>query len=125
MKAAVFLKAQNGSSRNFDGNHITLEEPSVVQLPIGPEQVARFDRTGNDLVLTLKDGSVLVIENFFVVADDGRNDLVFEDEEGVTWWAQYGEVWDGFDIAEIEDDVIAAVLPWTSMVGGLLLAAAV
>lgn len=100
MKAAVFLKAQDGDTRAFEGDRIVLDAPSVVQLQLGPEQVARFERDGNDLVLVLEDGTVLVIENFFVQTPEGRNDLVFEDGADVTWWAQYGETWTGFDIAE-------------------------
>ncbi|MBO1907986.1 tandem-95 repeat protein [Microvirga sp. 3-52] len=111
MKAAVVLKAQNGAIRTFEGNRITLEAPSVVQLQVGPEQVARFERKGNDLLLVLEDGTALVIENFFVKTADERNDLVFEDGSGVTWWAQYGDDWTGFDIAEINDDVMAVPLP--------------
>ncbi|MEX2518759.1 MAG: tandem-95 repeat protein [Paracoccaceae bacterium] len=117
MNAAVFLKAQDGAPQTFDGNRIALEAPSVVQLQIGPEQVARFDRDGNDLVLVLEDGTVLVIENFFVETAGGRNDLVFEDGNGVTWWAQYGDDWTGFDIAEINDDVAAAPLPLPLLAG--------
>ncbi|WP_166802449.1 BapA/Bap/LapF family prefix-like domain-containing protein, partial [Microvirga pakistanensis] len=111
MKAAVVLKAQDTATRTIDGDHITLEAPSVVQLQVGPEQVARFERKGNDLLLILEDGTVLVIENFFVLTAGERNDLVFEDGNGVTWWAQYGDDWTGFDIAEINDDVMVKPLP--------------
>uniref|UniRef100_UPI00273DB069 BapA/Bap/LapF family prefix-like domain-containing protein n=1 Tax=Roseovarius sp. MMSF_3281 TaxID=3046694 RepID=UPI00273DB069 len=111
MKATVFPKAQDGASKTFDGARITLEKPSVVRLAIGPEQVARFDRDGGDLILILKDGTRLVIEDFFVQDADGRHDLVFEDGNGVTWWAQYGEEWTGFDIAEINDPFIAPPIP--------------
>ncbi|MEN9063224.1 BapA/Bap/LapF family prefix-like domain-containing protein [Ponticoccus litoralis] len=117
MKATIFPKAQNGSSEVFEGGRIALEAPSVVQLAIGPEQVLRFDRDGSDLVLVLKDGTRLVIEGFFVQDADGRNDLVFEDGNGVTWWAQYGEDWEGFDIAEIEDALLIPPLPLAALAG--------
>ncbi|MCI1003071.1 tandem-95 repeat protein [Ochrobactrum sp. C6C9] len=117
MKAAVFPKAENGASQTFDGNRITLKAPSVVQMQIGPEDVARFERDGNDLVLVLDDGRILVIENFFVVTADGRNDLVFEDGNDVTWWAQYGDEWTGFDIAEIEESA-AAPIPFLPLLAG-------
>ena len=111
MKAAVFLKSHNGQSHVVENKRITLEAPSVVQLPIGPEEVARFERDGNDLILVLGDGTVLVIENFFVVTENGRNDLVFEDQNDVTWWAQYGDNWTGFDIAEINREGIVPLWP--------------
>nr|WP_309501913.1 VCBS domain-containing protein [uncultured Roseovarius sp.] len=121
MKAAVFPKAQNSASRGFDGERITLDEPSVVELEIGPEEIAQYDRVGNDLVLVLKDGTRLVIEAFFVETAEGRNDLVLQDANGVTWWAQYGEEWTGFDIAEINEGAIAPIIPQGGMAGlGLL-----
>ncbi|MFL1465457.1 VCBS domain-containing protein [Marinobacter sp. HN1S83] len=119
MKSAVFPKSGNGSSRTFDGDRVTLEAPGVVQLQIGPEQVARFERDGSDLVLVLEDGTVFVIENFFVETADERSDLVFEDGNGITWWAQYGDVWNGFDIAEINDNVAATPFPWAAPLAGL------
>ena len=113
MKASLILKSQSSAIRTADGDRIRLEAPSVVQLQIGPEQVARFERHGNDLLLFLEDGTVLTIEKFFVVGADGRNDLVFEDGAGVSWWAQYGDHWSGFDIAEINDDSIAVPVAGT------------
>ena len=107
LKATVFPKAESGASRTFSGNRIALEAPSVVQLQTGPEHVARFERHGNDLILILDDGTALTIENFFVATPEGRNDLVFEDANEVTWWAQYGETWTGFDIAEINTEAVA------------------
>jgi VCBS repeat-containing protein len=111
MKVNVFPKIKNGNPQSFDRTHIPIETPSVVTLATGPEQVARFERAGSDLVLVFKDGTRLVIENFFIETADGRNDLVFEDSHGVTWWAQYDQEWTGFDIAEINEDLAAAVLP--------------
>lgn len=117
MQATVFSKAQGGAVETFNGGRIVLDAPSVVQLQIGPESVARFERDGNDLVLLLKDGSVLRIQNFFVVTAEGRNDLVFEDANGVTWWAQYGEKWTGFDIAEINEAAAVAPFPPALLAG--------
>lgn len=118
MKAKIFPKSGNDTSQVLGEDRIVLTTPSVVQVQIGPEQVASFDREGNDLLLVLKDGTVLVIENFFVQTADGRNDLVMEDAQGVLWWAQYGERWTGFDIAEIDEDVAGAFLPPVAL-GGL------
>ena len=123
MRTDVFSKSANGESQTFNEDRITLDELSVVQVQFGPEQVARFDRDGNDLVLVLKDGTVLVIENFFVVTSEGRNDLVFEDDRGVTWWAQYDDIWTGFDIAEINDGMVV-VPPFLPVLGGLAALAA-
>ncbi|GHE79977.1 hypothetical protein GCM10019059_42980 [Camelimonas fluminis] len=123
MKATVFPKADHAAPEAFNGSRIALGAPSVVQLQMGPERVAQYKRHGNDLLLTLDDGTVLTIENFFVMTPSGRNDLVFRDGDDVTWWAQYGEAWTGFDIAEINsgDATAPLALPLPLLAGlGLL-----
>jgi len=109
---SITLKSNDKTTDdNVDLGKINLSEPSVVTLRVGPEEVAHFNRSGNNLILTFRDGSTLTIENFFVVGDDdGRNDLVFEDENNVFWWAQYTTPWHGFDIAEIDSDILPPVI---------------
>jgi hypothetical protein len=77
MQSIVTSKV-NGATEQFEGaNTITLQGTGVVSLRIGPEEVARFDQVGQDLVLLLKDGSKILIKNFFVQYDDNmRSDLV-------------------------------------------------
>ena len=66
---------------------LSLEKASVIHLKIAPESVVRFERSGGDLVLTLRDGSSTVLQGFFnAYAQGGRNDLVLEDGAGVLWW---------------------------------------
>lgn len=117
MKAEVFPKSGSAAAQIRGEDRVVLEMPSVVRLHVGPEQVARYDRDGNDLLLVLDDGTVVVIENFFVQQAGDRNDLVLVDMYGVTWWAQYGETWSGFDIAEIEEGVL--VPPFLPLLAGL------
>ncbi len=104
----VTLKSDGSASQLKDANVITLDAPSVVTLGFGPEEVARFDKVGNDLVLLLKDGTRIEIADFFLTYDDGRNDIVFIDENEVVWWGQYDEPWECFQIAEIEHEIIPA-----------------
>ena len=57
----------NGSRRSAgDGQKIFLDRPSVVFLKLAPENVARYERRGDDLVLILKDGQEIAIQDFFV-----------------------------------------------------------
>ncbi|RZL59344.1 MAG: tandem-95 repeat protein, partial [Variovorax sp.] len=102
---------------------LSLEQPSIVHLRIAPESVARFERRGADLALVLQDGSVTVLRGFFsAYPDNGRNDLVLEDDAGVMWWGQYTSPWTQFSFTEIEWlDVVAAV-PVTDGLPGWLIA---
>ncbi len=102
MNSQITLKSNGEVSDLAGADRLLLLEPSVITFDFGPEQVARFDRVGNDLVLILADGTRIVIENFFVVVGEERSDVVFIDGNEVAWWGQYTSPWTGFDIAEIE-----------------------
>ncbi|WP_057091967.1 Ig-like domain-containing protein [Comamonas thiooxydans] len=93
---------------------LVLDKPSAVILKVAPEQIAKSTRVGNDLVLTLVDGKQIYVNGFFApYAEEGRNDLVLEDQQGVLWWGQYGGAWEGFEFTEIEsNESVAAWLPW-------------
>ncbi|MFN3735516.1 Ig-like domain-containing protein, partial [Comamonas testosteroni] len=93
---------------------LVLDKPSAVILKVAPEQIVKSTRVGNDLVLTLVDGKQTYVNGFFAAyAEEGRNDLVLEDQQGVLWWGQYGGAWEGFEFTEIEsNESVAAWLPW-------------
>ncbi len=111
-----------GEIREVKAEDLSLDKPSVVRLKLAPEKVKHFERRGNDLVLLLQDGSETVVKDFFVVYDnDGRNDLLLEDDEGVMWWGQYTSPWSNFHFTEIEWDDAALIPPWHH--GGWLAAA--
>ncbi|QDY69418.1 VCBS domain-containing protein [Qingshengfaniella alkalisoli] len=110
MHLAVIRKASSETQQISDTSRVTLDAPSVIRLQAGPEQIAGYQRDGDDLVITLNDGSVLRIDNFFVMIEGERSDLVFEDASDVDWWAQYDDTSDGFAFAEIEQQ--GASMPW-------------
>ncbi|NIF86099.1 tandem-95 repeat protein [Comamonas sp. Tr-654] len=93
---------------------LVLNKPSALILKVAPEQIAKSVRVDNDLVLTLVNGEQVHVNGFFTpYAEDGRNDLVLEDQQGVLWWGQYGKVWEGFEFTEIEsNEPVAPWLPW-------------
>ena len=41
---------------------------------------------GNNLLLKLKDGNVIVIENLFTIYDDVKSDLVFAGDDCTLYW---------------------------------------
>ncbi|WP_162231562.1 BapA prefix-like domain-containing protein, partial [Winslowiella iniecta] len=59
---------------------VLLTEPSVVKINGTREMVATFERQGNDLILHMRDGSVVRYKRFFFNDVDGmHSELVFDD----------------------------------------------
>ncbi len=90
---------------------LSLNSPSVVQMPVPPSQVASVSRSGQDLVVNLKNGEHIKVANFFNTAPDGPNsDMVFQGEDGTLWQAQYDtQSFNGFTFDEVGslDELIA------------------
>lgn len=85
----------------------SMTEPSRVSLSVSPDQVERFDRVKDDLVVTLINGEKIVIPGFFGIAENARHELLFEDDCGNLWWGEYREVRDhiGFEnVKQPRDD---------------------
>ncbi|QXI18036.1 BapA/Bap/LapF family large adhesin [Pseudomonas hamedanensis] len=105
-KSSSQLTAQNW------GN-VQLNQPSVVQMPVSPDQLASTSRSGQDLIVNLKSGEQIRISNFFVASPDGvANDIVFQGEDATLWQARYNaEPFNGFTFDEIGslDELIAGV----------------
>ena len=100
--------------QRFPNQGLVLDKPAAVVLKVAPEQIAKSVRVGDDLVLTLVDGQQISVPGFFAAyPNEGRNDLVLEDAQGVHWWGQYGKTWTGFEFTEIEStEPVTAWLPW-------------
>ena len=145
MKIQIVEKKTGTRRASDDTQAVILDRPSVVFLKLAPENVARYERRGDDLILILKDGKEVAIRGFFVkhgeadtdradqLAENGdqsqtdrtsedermdRSDLVLEDDHGVMWWGQYPESWSEFHFTEIEWDEAGAVI-WPWLLGAL------
>src|SRR5690554_2006346 len=108
MSITVVNKA-NGVMEEAPLGSVQLSAPSLVKINnIAPEDVIRFERAGNDLVLVLANGQNVVIASFFETGVDGdRSELILEDADGTLWWAEYSTPWSEFQFTEIQavDDV--------------------
>ncbi|MEN4750874.1 BapA/Bap/LapF family large adhesin [Pseudomonas sp. Ps21-P2] len=106
----VANKATSELTANTWGD-LSLNSPSVVQMPVPPSQVASVSRNGQDLVVNLKNGEHIKVANFFNTAPDGPNsDMVFQGEDGTLWQAQYDtQSFNGFTFDEVDslDQLIA------------------
>ena len=66
-------------------NHkVVLKQPSIVQIAISKDDVASISRSGNNAVITLKNGEKIIIEGFYQGEAETVNNLVFQDAEGQT-----------------------------------------
>ena len=59
---------------------VTLDRASSIQLGLKPDQIASIDRIGNNALITLKNGEVITLENYFAFP----NQIVLQD--GTAAW---------------------------------------
>jgi hypothetical protein len=95
------------------GNHtVSLLQPSVVVMQLTAKDISHVDRIGDDLVLHLKNGSVVRCKNFFVVQGDQGSVLVLEDPSGALSQAS-------FPADVLSADGVTAIEPWYEAVSSL------
>ncbi|WP_180046016.1 BapA prefix-like domain-containing protein, partial [Acinetobacter sp. YH12117] len=121
----IVIDKDSLSKSTVNSANITLTEASIVHTKMHRDDVAEFIRDGNNLVLKLKNGEVIVIENFFVQYEDQlTSDLVFEDDECAFLWfdmtdgvVSFKEL-SGLELLLPVPPVDLGLLPWIA--GGLV-----
>ncbi|SSM84451.1 BapA/Bap/LapF family prefix-like domain-containing protein [Acinetobacter baumannii] len=112
-----------------NSNQIPLTEASIVHTKMHRDDVEEFIRDGNNLLLKLKNGEVIVIENFFTAYDEVISDLVFEEDGCVLYWFDGVSDFKGIPGLEVllpeAGSQLASLLPWLAglgAVGGIIAA---
>src|SRR5262245_28033599 len=82
---AVVLDKVSGASTTVSGHDIVLSEPSTVRLKLSPNDIGSISRSGNDLVIDVRNGADVRIENFYTGEGSERSDLALEDSSGNAW----------------------------------------
>ncbi|HKM98298.1 MAG TPA: Ig-like domain-containing protein, partial [Buttiauxella sp.] len=137
MRSISIISKLTGVTNNVETAIVTLNSPSIVELKAERTDIASLVRTHNDLVITLRDGEVITVKNFYAFADQGGNQLVLEDDQGALWWVQNTDSAFHFEhIANIDELMAAtgaeshdggAIWPWilggVAVAGGIALAA--
>lgn len=126
----VVIEKDSLSKSTVDINHITLSEASIIHTKMNRDDVAEYIRDGDHLLLKLKNGEVIVIENFFVVHQEVTSDLVFEDEDGcILYWfdgvSGFKEITGLEALLPEASSHLTGMLPWligTGVVGGVIAA---
>ena len=87
MAKFIVIEKDSLDKITVEAERIFLSEASIVHTKMHREDVAEFLRDGNNLILKLKSGEVVVIENFFLnYENDVHSDLVFEEDGCVLYW---------------------------------------
>ena len=111
MKNIVIVDKASGAKSEQALGSLSLKGTSIVKLPLGQESVQSYQQSGNNLVITLKSGETVTIQNFFVTGSDGAtNQLVLEGSNGTLLLGQYSSPYSGFTFTQISslDDLTLA-----------------
>ncbi|AMW79475.1 hypothetical protein AMD27_11660 [Acinetobacter sp. TGL-Y2] len=132
---SVISKESHQVLENVSSNKVGLNENSVVVVQVSKDDVASITRENNNALINLRNGEVIVVENYFN-AEFADNSLVFQDESGQLYWVKFTNT-DGtiaetilyYPIEEIEpllysDNFIGGILPWLAGAGVAGIAAA-
>ncbi|WP_010113584.1 Ig-like domain-containing protein, partial [Acinetobacter sp. P8-3-8] len=79
----IVIVAKNGGDllQDTQASEVVLSQPSVVQIGVTKDAVASITREGNNVVVVLKNGEKIVIDNFFNDANNADNSLVFPEQD--------------------------------------------
>ncbi|EMN8531862.1 Ig-like domain-containing protein [Enterobacter hormaechei] len=83
----IIRKTAEKTKLTGEGNlSVSISSPSVIEIQGSAQDVVRYVRQGNDLLIYMKDGSVIRCNNYFVEDTETHNhsELVFNDNQALT-----------------------------------------
>ncbi|WP_414913701.1 Ig-like domain-containing protein, partial [Pseudomonas sp. IT-P258] len=102
MKNIVIVDKTTGAATEQTFGNVVLNGTSIVKVPISPSSIQSMQQSGKNLVITLKSGGTVTVQNFFVVGSDGEpNQLVLEENDGTLLLGSYSSPYSGFTFSEI------------------------
>ncbi|GAA5586461.1 hypothetical protein Acal01_01606 [Acinetobacter calcoaceticus] len=125
----VSLMANNASKNNIvdidvgQTKNIVVDPKEIAKIDISPEKIASITREGNNAIIHLKDGTEIVLENYFI----SENPQILLNEGQSYWTASLGEDATGqttVNYLEVKDapkfiDSSSSVPLWTGVVSVL------
>lgn len=96
-------------SQTTDKNSVALTEASVVTLGVAKADISEIQRNGADVVIRLKSGEVIVIQNFYSTIGATDNSLVLEDGNQLLWVKLTDET--GAFLAEVAYEPLTTIEP--------------
>ncbi|OTG80460.1 hypothetical protein B9T33_08495 [Acinetobacter sp. ANC 5054] len=80
LQVQVVSKEHHSVLENIQTSNISLKEASVVVIHTSKENVLSMERSGNTLIIKMKDGQQLIIENYFT-GNTNENNVVLEEDD--------------------------------------------
>ena len=79
----IVIVAKNGGDllQDTQASEVVLSQPSVVQVGVTKDALESITREGNNVVIVLKNGEKIVVDNFFNDANNADNSLVFPEQD--------------------------------------------
>ena len=124
----VVIQKETLDKSTINATKIVLNDAAIIHTKMAREDVAEFIRQGDHLILKLKNGEMLLIENFFTQFDQEKSDLVFEEDECVLYWfdgqSGFKDI-PGLEVLlpSVESSQLTGLLPW--LVGGAVVGGAI
>lgn len=99
-------------------NKVVLNQPTIIQIGVSQKDIASMEKQGGSLVIHLKNGETIVLENFFNEATNTtEHSLVFPTEQGKFVEAQFdaqGKVIDYRGLNHVTDLAYTSTSPSTA-----------
>ena len=127
MQSVTVIDKATMDKIDINSNIIKLEKGSIIQTKLHREDIAEITQDGNNLIIKLKNGETITIENYFSVDAEGNNtELVFEGTEcaflqlvwdnGIAGFKELAGLEELLPIAAGGGSATSNLLPW--IIGG-------
>lgn len=116
----IIVASKEGLDVLQDGqlNKVVLNQPTIIQIGVSQKDIASMEKQGGSLVIHLKNGETIVLENFFNEAmNTTEHSLVFPTEQGKFVEAQFdaqGKVIDYRGLNHVTDLAYTSTSPSTA-----------
>ncbi|MCP9133945.1 Ig-like repeat protein Blp2 [Acinetobacter baumannii] len=116
----IIVASKEGLDVLQDGqlNKVVLNQPTIIQIGVSQQDIASMEKQGGSLVIHLKNGETIVLENFFNEATNTtEHSLVFPTEQGKFVEAQFdaqGKVIDYRGLNHVTDLAYTSTSPSTA-----------
>ena len=100
----IIRKTAEKTKLTGEGNlSVSISSPSVIEIQGSAQDVVRYVRQGKDLLIYMKDGSVIRCNNYFVEDPETHNpsELVFNDRQELTH-ISFADTWEASGVAVTE-----------------------
>ena len=81
-RIVVVAKENKILLQDTQSREISLDQPAIIQVGVTKQDVKSLTKSGNNLIITLKNGEQIVLENFFTVDTAKAHSLTFPESNG-------------------------------------------